>query len=1057
MGPGKKQEKRLRNARMFSVRLTNYLQFLIFCVASCVTAFTDLNAQEPRVWRTADGKHSVEAALIGQTDDRVKLRRKDGRIVEVAINVLSEQDQIYASEAAERLTQNTQQPVAGDQIDRDMQRLASQHGLATLNGLPVVRAGHFLDPAGANQSDASRRRYQQANEQLANERAALARFIERVVLGADPSYFEDQLPTFIANHLPQNIAATYIQYRFQTGGAVGVWKGADEFQRNASRQAFEQKHAKQLADLAVHSPIRLRFVSQARFSTYDFVRNGMAVAALTKSFEPMTPGTEWADSLPVLPTTGALRKKWNALASPLQGSTFWKVDPSVVQNLPSKTRSFLGRNQIERWAFVGTVVTFQSVPLLGHVAREEPAFFAKVESVGLYAEPTLKTLLHRFDLQSFPDPVLLNESHEVIGEKGQPIPLDELALAGLAANDPTFEVHPEFWGALWGHISKLDEVRYAAINRVVKESFQANHAVANFARLNQEPDEEQRNKAISILAGLQAQGDEMLAPSRRPFFPTYTGRNGRYAHEKVETLSPQQQSCLTNWLVKRNQVAEDRFQILVQVKTNGNTDEPTVIDHPHRPELLEKLQELGAKPDHHYSLNENLAFDQRGRLNKKGTQTDLFRAPGTAYKSLQFLLDFGFPVDTLVRKLPKQIVDNSLALKPDDIPIAIQVEFQVSGLKVFENLIGDRPYVVLKANPQKLIALSDEKTIIFSEALDVSSLNKLAANKPKKAIPTVPSDQSGPHLFTPQLVLPLIGKIAPEFLENELQLDQLMVMRWRLENTGMSGITSDGVRFFKKGSRQLPAFEERKSQAEQFKAWTRRWSETLPEDFAVQYESFQFAGNDKNIRSPAILSGGQPYRWITIDLRISDIIYELNNPERIHPPMPAEEISALSALLSLAPSDVFLDQQYAIPDAKGEISQWPAASNQRIAGIPVANQTEPIFPLLRFDKEIWLPENAELSASTQKPQLEVVLHPETFELLDKPPRHHWIDGYWRYRRTAPQDDRMRDDGKYAIIGVRLKSARLVDPATGKTVLPLVLKDYRIVKERVVAEKAPPSQ
>ncbi|WP_145097971.1 hypothetical protein [Rosistilla carotiformis] len=739
----------------------------------------------------------------------------------------------------------------------------------------------------------------------------------------------------------------------------------------------------------------------------------------------------------------------------MQGSTFWKVDPSVVQNLPSKTRSFLGRNQIERWAFVGTVVTFQSVPLLGHVAREEPAFFAKVESVGLYAEPTLKTLRHRFDLQSLPAPVLLNEGHEVIGEKGQPIPLDELALAGLAANDPTFEVHPEFWGALWGHISKLDEERYAAINRVVKESFQANHAVANFARLNQEPDEEQRNKAISILAGLQAQGDEMLAPSRRPFFPTYLGRNGRYAHEKVETLSPQQQSCLTNWLVKRNQVAEDRFQILVQVQTNGDTDEPTVIDHPHRPELHEKLQELGAKPDHHYSLNENLAFDQRGRLSKKGTQTNLFRAPGTAYKSLQFLLDFGFPVDTLVRKLPKEVVDKSLALKPDDIPIAVKGEFKVTGLEVHENLIGDQPYVVLKANPQKLIALSDEKTIIFSEALDVGSLNKLAANKPKRAIPTVPSDQSGPHRFTPQNVLPLIGKIAPEFLENEQQLDQLMAMRWRLENSGMSGVTSDGVRFFKKGSRQLPAFEERKPQADEFKAWTRRWSEALPEDFAVQFENFEFVGNDKSIRSPAILSGGQPYRWLTIDLRISDIIYELNNPERIHPPMPAEEISAISELLSLAPPDVFLDQQYAIPDAKGEISQWPAASNRRIAGIPVANQSEPIFPLLRFDKEIWPPENAELSASTQNPKLEVVLHPETFELLDKPPRHHWIDGYWRYRRTAPQDDRMRDAGKYAIIGMRLKSARLVDPATGKTVLPLVLKEYRAIKERVVEKAQPP--
>ena len=1038
--------------RMAKLKATDLMRILCSSIAFCVAMFSDLNAQESRVWQTADGKHSVEAVLVSQKGNRVRLRKKDGRIVEVPIQLLSQQDQDFATQATSNAAKKTLQAVTGDEIDRQMQRLASDHGLATLNGLPVVRLEHFLDSSKRNLSDNNRKHYQQADEQLIHEQAALGKFLERVVLGVDPTYFDKNLPTFIANHLPKNISENYIQYRFQTGGAVGVWKGKDEFQKRESQQAFKQNHSKHLANIAIETPIRLRFVSKCRFSSYDFARKGLVVGALNKSHSPVVPGLEWVDAMPTLASTGYDRKRMNAVVAPFQGSTFWKVDPSIARTLPSKSHSMLGRNQTERWAFVSTIVTFRSVPLLGKVNQEEPAFFAKVESVRLYAEPTLETLLHRFDLNQFPEPVLLTGNDQMVDVKDQSIPLDELALAGLAAHNPSIELHPKFWGDFWGHISKQDEEHYAALSKAANGSFQASMSFANAAQSNRVLDTDQLKRATNNLAGLHARVDELMNPNRRPFFPTFTGRSGRFSHVGAETLSGQQREHLTNWLVKRNQMVDNRFQILVRVKLNGNTDEPTVIDYPINKELQAKLQHLGFNPDHYYSLDENLAFDERRRMSQKGTRTDLFRAPSPQYKSFQFLLDFGFPVDTLVRKLPKEVVDKSLAMKSDEIPIAVNLEFQVDSLKPYENLLGAKPYVVLKATPTRLSALSDVHTVIFDESLDVDSLNKLAADEPMKPIP-----MSASNVFTPQSVLPLIGKIAPDYFENKQLLDQLMVMRWRFENVGISDVATDGVRFFKKGAQQLPTYEERKAHADQFKAWALRWSEAMPKDMTIQFENFRFNGMDKNTPSPALIAGSDPGFWQTgIGYQFSGVIYNLNHPERINPEMKSEEVNALLELFSIAPRDVQLDRVFAIPDAKGNTFKTNTLDNQRIAGLPVANHTEPIFPLIRFDKEIWPPENPELAVSTQKPKLEVVLEPESLELLDKLPRHHWIDGYWRFRRSHPLDDRIKDDGKYAIFKVRLKSARLVDPATGKTILPLELKAYRTIKEKIDVEETRPT-
>ncbi|MEQ9566683.1 MAG: hypothetical protein RLN85_12905, partial [Pseudomonadales bacterium] len=102
------------------------------------------------------------------------------------------------------------------------------------------------------------------------------------------------------------------------------------------------------------------------------------------------------------------------------------------------------------------------------------------------------------------------------------------------------------------------------------------------------------------------------------------------------------------------------------------------------------------------------------------------------------------------------------------------------------------------------------------------------------------------------------------------------------------------------------------------------------------------------------------------------------------------------------------------------------------------------FPLLRFDKEIWPAENARLEQTAHKPRLEITAKVASFKLVEELPRHPWVEGLSRFHSREYPSDRIIDKGKYAIMEVKLKSARLVDPATGKTVLPLELKEYRAV-------------
>ena len=59
---------------------------------------------ESRTWKSADGAFSVEARLVGHTEDSAILERKDGKEITVPLKKLSDADQFHIAEAVAKAT-----------------------------------------------------------------------------------------------------------------------------------------------------------------------------------------------------------------------------------------------------------------------------------------------------------------------------------------------------------------------------------------------------------------------------------------------------------------------------------------------------------------------------------------------------------------------------------------------------------------------------------------------------------------------------------------------------------------------------------------------------------------------------------------------------------------------------------------------------------------------------------------------------------------------------------------------------------------------------------------
>ncbi|MCA9020769.1 MAG: hypothetical protein KDA74_11535, partial [Planctomycetaceae bacterium] len=1059
---------------MFKISLTCLL-LLSFLVSQSSAA--------DRIWTSADGKQRVKAEFAGLKGDQVQLKIPGGLIVSLPLTQFSQRDQEYVKrtasvdspektpsaetnkmaipDSAESVkTSGTKankqgavasagdmKQLANDDIGKASRLLGEKFNLMLVNGLPVIHQEHFLELENIRSATERRQRHQAAVQALALERQNFGKLLELVALGVDENWVEEFLPNFIANHYPRQVVESVLNFKYQTGGAVGIWKGDNEFERRAAQQKFEREYRGMLSGLAVKGPFRICFISKAKLSPYDFTRNGLAVKALGQGGTPVVPGVEWTTTFPTLPSSGGFRRSLNVAGAPVAGTLFWEVGPDVVNSLPGRTKKgYIGGAVTERWAFIATVVTFRSAPLLETGDRQMPAIFGTVDAVELFADPALRKPLHSFPLVRYPTSVLVggveaaNESSKAV------IPLDEFALAGLIVRNQELKLHDESWTRIWQQVSEKDQQAVSMAQKKLNEYYELNFSILTLISTQRASTElkQQVSAASQEMSRLNSDFHGLMSPARQPFFPPFAGTIGAKWDQDRESITEAQRQLLSDWLAGRTEAAGDLYRLNFKVVIDPRTDEPRLDDMT----LTQKQDELraaGEQPSQLISLDENRAFDERGELELKGTETGLFRRAGQEYQPYQFLLNLGCDTKTLMRSLPEEAVKQALAERADEIRIAVTLDVRVKQLRMLKtdaSKQGGYATVILDALPAQISLGEKGKAPLYEGPVEMASLQKLAAHQPEKAVPVQTKQNEKAYALSPQGMLPLIASTAPEFLDNPEQLDQLMVMRWRFENVPMFDVKPDQIRFFDKGSQSLPSREVRAAKAEKFKAWLKRWAESVPDQFTLQFDNFRFQGLDKERPSPALFA----HSFIPWDGggNVNDyghMMYGLKHPDTIQPPKAAEEVQALLDLFAIAPRDLLMDQIYAVPDQEGRNYQSSFSNPQAIPGLAVDRPAEPIFPVLRFDKEIWPAENARLERTAHKPRLEITAKVTSFKLVEELPRHPWVEGLSRYHSRQYPTDRILDKGKYAIMEVKLQAARLVDPSTGKTVLPLELKDY----------------
>ena len=87
---------------MKSVRASVTWRLVVFLVI-CFAVNENFSAEETRVWKTADGKFSVEAEFVNIEDDVVRLRRADNnRSASVPVEMLSRSDRKYIQKRIEQ-------------------------------------------------------------------------------------------------------------------------------------------------------------------------------------------------------------------------------------------------------------------------------------------------------------------------------------------------------------------------------------------------------------------------------------------------------------------------------------------------------------------------------------------------------------------------------------------------------------------------------------------------------------------------------------------------------------------------------------------------------------------------------------------------------------------------------------------------------------------------------------------------------------------------------------------------------------------------------------------
>jgi hypothetical protein len=360
--------------------------------------------------------------------------------------------------------------------------------------------------------------------------------------------------------------------------------------------------------------------------------------------------------------------------------------------------------------------------------------------------------------------------------------------------------------------------------------------------------------------------------------------------------------------------------------------------------------------------------------------------------------------------------------------------------------------------------------VAYIPASDLPESTLLPDNNPFTPEPDDAAASAGPRELTPAMIPLLIARYQPEFFDSHI--DQFIVSRIQHEvlfrqNPAQNPYGVDpalGEVF--PGFREMPDAAQRRELANPLKTWVQSNSK-LGDRYSLRFGDVSFENpHGGKTPAPAFLGGmvyGGPFDAAI--QRARSAYGTATSQQRMNQQFnlssstaPSEKLEAWTRALAIAPPEIHFSQrryQFVVPDSNGErsLASSQASMGGRatapVAGIPAARPaTEPIFPVLRVDKEIWLPEHAGISSPNQRLLLELTIDATAVEIVDQPPPHPWIEACFRHAAPNSFHPELRDylktsdGGQYAIIHVALASARLVNADTGESELPLVLKNYR---------------
>lgn len=883
---------------------------------------------------------------------------------------------------------------------------------------------------------------------------AIQNFLELVALGIDPDQIDQLAPQLIADHFPRNISSRYVaanQFRQPS------WKGADEFEQREARKEFFEKHGEQLRQMAVKPPLRFLVVTKIGFTSYDFQRKGVALdggGGLLRSVGGYFPS--------VLP--------------PVRWQRFWQVEPDVVRKL----ENLRGR----RFGYLLRAVDFHEPPLRSPHDRELiPPLIGRIESAELYADANLTQRVTDWELEQFPRSALEARIDQQVVASSDPPPLEELSIAGLVAKEPSITLAEGAWKDIWTEVQRRDEAIYSAASTAINLEGSAH---ATIASLNAENDtgyrrrgdaEEQRKRAEEDLKLAVKTLERLMRPDKRPFFPPNAPPLARDA-----SLTGEQRELVRGWLQHRVESSGNRFTILAQIAEDPQTKKPiiripacyTAIDdhlkqRGYRAEQLLRLQPIEINPAYHPIRNvrffEDRHFQQRLlRVDNNLQTTPILALPGSA--------------NALLDLIPEKLLAETLEDDKGSYQRALRIEVEIGKLEFLDISQGrGTDQLVLQAIPERIELLHKDK-VLLAKKVDSKSLfqqTRVVEDTKKQEPPTgkEPAGEQGPEpgplaqdgtplRFSPIQIPFLVAKHHPEFFKKHTK--QFMLARWghelslrNLPSRQQKQINAVPDYFFP-ASRSLPQGVDLEDLKSKFATWVLEQSETVPDQFTMQFNQVAFNYPYlKDIQAPALIqqaiSGGPLHsavRTAGFDYKSAQMATQFRRNT-------GGSIEKWTEALKIAPRDVYLtDQSYIIPDADGNRRSQTSGSFRTggfgggsgrgggVSGIPVVSSSEPIYPLLRVDKEMWLPKDAALSSARVQPVLQTEFLVSGVEILGQPPAHPWVDARNRYHTGSARDLQVNDAGQYAVVEVSLKDAELVDAATGDSLIPLVLKDYRTV-------------